>query len=195
MTVADATALVPPGPVQVSEYVEFAVSAPVLLLPVAAKAPVHAPLAVQAVALVEVQVRVEFPPPATAVGAAVSVAVGMTLTVADAAALVPPGPVQVNENVEFAVRAPVARLPLVARAPVHAPPAVQAVALVDVQVRVEVPPAATAVGAATRVTVGAGVGPPGAAVTVTVAVAAGLVPPAPVQVNEYVVLAVNAPVL
>ena len=42
-------------------------SVPVLLLPLAASAPVQPPVAVQAVALVELQVNVDAAPPATVV--------------------------------------------------------------------------------------------------------------------------------
>ena len=81
-------------------------------------------------------------------------------------------------------------MPLVAFAPANVPPvAVHEVALVELQVSVEAAPLSTAPGLADSVAVGTG------AVTVTVAVAAGLVPAAPVQVREYVVSAVNAPVL
>ncbi len=59
-----------------------------------------------------------------------------------------------------------AREPLVAMLPDQPPEAVQAVALVVDQVRVELPPLATVLGLAPRATVGAGVG----AVTLTVAV-------------------------
>ena len=71
--------------------------------------PVHPPEAVHDVALVELQVSVEDWPLAIEVGLAVSVAVGTgaMLTVAEAAVLVPPAPVQVNEYVVVAVRAPV----------------------------------------------------------------------------------------
>ena len=80
-------------------------------------------------------------------------------------------------------------MPLVAFAPANVPPvAVQEVALVELQVSVEDPPLAIVVGLAVSVAVGLGA-------IVTVAVAAVLVPPAPVQVNEYVVVAVRAPVL
>ena len=89
------------------------------------------------------------------------------------------------------VSAPVLCEPLVAFAPANVPPApVHAVALVELQVSVEAAPLSTAVGFAVNVAVGTGL-----AVTVTVAVAAVLVPPAPVQVSEYVVVAVKAPVL
>jgi hypothetical protein len=67
-------------------------------------------------------------------------------------------------------------VPLVASAPVQPPLAVQEVALVLDQVRVELAPDAMVVGLADRVTVGAGA-------TVTVALAGELVPPAPVQVS------------
>ena len=74
----------------------FAVSAAVLLVPLAASVPVQPPEAVQAVALVELQVREAVAPLATTVGFAVKVAVGTTLTVAVATGLVPPAPVQVR---------------------------------------------------------------------------------------------------
>jgi len=64
------------------------------------------------------------------------------------------------------------------------------VALVELQVSVDAPPLATLVGFAVNVAVGTGL-----AVTVTVAATAVLVPPVPVQVREYVVSAVKAPVL
>ena len=79
-----------------------------------------------------------------------------------------------------AVSAPVVVLPLVALVPLQPAEAVQDVALVLLQVRVEVPPDATLVGFAVRFTVGAG----GVEVTVTVVLAAaGVVPPAPEQVS------------
>ena len=69
-------------------------------------------------------------------------------------------------KVLVALSGPVDWVPLVAFAPVHAPEAVQLVALVLDHVRVEALPAVTVVGLAVRATVGAGVG---AGVTVTVA--------------------------
>jgi hypothetical protein len=195
VTVAVAAALVPPGPLQVSEYDVVAARAPVLRLPlVVGNVPFQPPPeAVQAVALVELQVSVDVPPEATVVGLAVKVAVGatgaVTETVAAAAALLPPGPLQVSEYDVVAVSAPVPRLPLVVgNVPLQPPEAVQAVALVELQVSVDVPPGATTVGLAVKVAVGAGS-------TVTVAVAAALVPPGPVQLSEYDVVAVSAPVL
>ena len=72
-------------------------------------APDQAPDAAQAVALVAVHVRVELAPLAMLPGVALKVMVGagaFTVTVADWDAL-PPGPLQVNVNVEVAVSAPV----------------------------------------------------------------------------------------
>ncbi len=77
--------------------------------------------------------------------------------------------------------------PLTDFVPDHAPEAVQDVALVAVQVRVELLPLATVLGLAAKLTVGAG------DVTDTVADCDAL-PPVPVQVMPYVVLAVSAPV-
>lgn len=76
----------------------------------------------------------------------------------------------------FAVSAPVDCEPETDFAPDHAPEAVQAVALVADQLKVEVPPWATVLGLADKLTVGTGW------VTVTVAVCAAL-PPLPVQVS------------
>ena len=67
-------------------------------------------------------------------------------------------------------------VPLVTSAPVQPPLAVQEVAFVLDQVRVEVLPEAIVVGLAESVTVGAGA-------TVTVALTGAVVPPAPVQVS------------
>ncbi len=139
--------------------------------------------------MAEVQVSVEAPPPATAVGLAVNFTVGAGITVmaAEAILLWPPAPVQISEYEAPAVTGTVIWLPLGGLAPLQAPEAVQELALVELQVNVEVPPSATAVGFAASVTVGAGI-------TVTVAVATLLPPPAPVQVNEYDVVAERAAV-
>ena len=75
------------------------------------------------------------------------------------------------------VRAPVLCVPLGDLVPLQPPEAVQEVALVELQVKVEAAPRATEIGFAVRVTVAAGV-------TVTVTVEALLVPPVPVQVKE-----------
>jgi hypothetical protein len=73
-------------------------------------------------------------------------------------------------------------------APLQPPEAVQAVALVELHVSVEVPPAATDCGLALRVTSGADP-------TATVTDAGMLVPPGPVQVREKAVLVVSAAVV
>jgi hypothetical protein len=70
----------------------------------------------------------------------------------------------------------VAAEPLVALLPDQAPVAVQAVAFVEVQASVELPPLATVLGLAVKLTVGVG------DVTETVADCAAL-PPAPTQVR------------
>jgi len=142
------------------------------------------------VAFVEFHVSVEAPLLATEVGFADSVAVGAgtTVTVAVAALLVPPAPVHVNEYDVVAVTAPVLWLPPVASAPLQPPEAVQEVALVELHVSVDAPPLTMDVGFAVSATVGAGT-------TLTVAVATLLVPPVPVQANEYAVVAMRAPVL
>ena len=75
--------------------------------------------------------------------------------------------------------------PLAASVPVQPPLAWQAVALVEVQVSVDVPPTGTEVGLAVIVAVGT---------TLTVAATVELEPPAPLQTIEKVVLAVIAAV-
>jgi len=79
--------------------------------------------------------------------------------------------------VAFAVSAPVDCEPLTGMLPDQAPEAEQEVALVDVQVKVELPPLATVLGLAIRLIVGVC-----CALTVTVVVCEAL-PPAPVQVS------------
>jgi hypothetical protein len=177
-TVADCVAL-PPVPVQLIPKVELAVRAPVDCEPLAALVPAQAPEAVQEVALVADQLNVELPPLATVLGLAAKLIVGageVTETVADWLAL-PPVPVQVRPKVELAVRAPVDCEPLAALAPDQAPEAAQEVALVADQVSVELPPLDTVLGAALKLTAGAG------AVTETVEDCVALLPPVPVQVR------------
>jgi hypothetical protein len=180
VTVAVAAGLVPVGPVQVNEYVVFAVGL-TFCVPLVAKVPLHPPEAVHAVALLEVQVSVDVPPAGIAVGDAVSVAVGMAValmvTVAEAVALVPPGPTQYREYVVAVVSAPVLRVPAVIKVPLQPLVAMQDVALVELQVKVALPPLATAVGDTVNATVGTGR-------IVTAAIATLLVPPGPVQVSE-----------
>lgn len=79
-------------------------------------------------------------------------------------------------------------VPLSACDPLHAPEAVQAVAPVADQLRVELPPLEMTLGLALIVTDGA------AAPTVTVT-DCDAEPPAPVHVRVYLVVAVSAPVL
>jgi hypothetical protein len=149
-----------------------AFNAPVDTEPLVASLPVHGPPAgeldaVQAVALVELQVSVARPPAVTPAGLADSKAVGaaggggggvvtaVTVTVVLAAAgVVPLAPEQVNVNVLVALNAAVITLPPVDCAPLHAPDAVHAVALVEDQVSVVVPPVVTLVGLALSETVG-----------------------------------------
>ena len=130
-------------------------------------------------ALVEDQVSVDVPPWATLAGLAAIETLGgvaaVTVTVADCDAE-PPAPVQVRVNFVVAVRVGVDCEPAVGSEPTQPPEAVQAVALVDDQVKADAAPLCTVVGFAVKVTAGAGV------VTVTVADCAAL-PPAPVQVS------------
>ena len=104
---------------------------------------------------------------------------------------VPPVPVQLNVKLVALVSAAVLSLPAVALLPLQPPEAVHDVAFVEFHVRLLVPPLLTVVGAADKVTAGAGVV---AAVTATVLLA-WAVPPAPVQLSVNVELAFNAPVL
>jgi hypothetical protein len=189
-TVVLATALVPPGPVHVREKIADVDSVPVLCVPLAAFVPFQPPVAEHDVALVELQVRVAVPPLAILVGFAVNMTVGMlaaTVTIAVVGTLVPPGPAQVREYVVVPANAAVVREPLAARGPLQPPVAAHDVALVELQVSIDVPPLAIVGGVAVNMTVGTGF-----AATVTVAVTAAVVPPGPVQVSEYEAPAVKA---
>ena len=62
----------------------------------------------------------------------------------------PPGPAQTSEYAVAAVNGPVLWLPLAASVPLQPPDAVHESALVDVHVKVEAPPEATAVGVAVK---------------------------------------------
>jgi len=135
-------------------------------------------VAVQAVALVEDQLSVVLSPLAILVEAALSDTVGAaadTVTVADCEA-VPPVPVQATMNWVVALNAGVLFEPLTGSEPLHPPEAVHEVALVEVQVNMELLPLATVLGLAERVTAGAAV------FTETVADWDAL-PPLPVQVS------------
>jgi hypothetical protein len=76
VTVAVTAAVVPPGPVQVSEYEASAVNALVSCDPLVAKVPPQPPEAVHDVALVELHVKVATPPLLTDIGDALKEAVG-----------------------------------------------------------------------------------------------------------------------
>jgi hypothetical protein len=158
-------------------------SVPVDSEPLVPRAPLQSPLATQEVALVVVHDSVEDCPCVIAVGEAVSDSVGGGVagdTVTVVLPLpVPPSPVQVSPNVVVCVRAGVVKVPAVPRAPLQPPDAVHDWALVEDQVRFEVPPLAICAGLAEIVTVGAGNAP-----TATVAVCV-TDPPAPVQLSEY----------
>ena len=143
------------------------------------------------VAFVELQLRVEAPPLATTDGFTVNVTVGMppfTVTVAVTTLLVPPAPLQINEYDVVATRAPVLCEPLVDLLPLQPPDAVHEVALVELHVSTDAAPRLTEFGFAVSVTVAAGK-------TETVAVATLLAPPAPLQVNECMVVFVSGAVL
>ncbi len=128
--------------------------------PLVASLPLHPPDAAQEVALVDDQDSVELPPLAMVLGLALKLTVGageVTVTVPDCAAL-PPAPVQVSVYVAFALSAPVDCEPLVGSLPDQPPEAVQAVAFVVDQFKVELLPLTTELGLAARLTVGAGPG-------------------------------------
>ena len=120
--------------------------------------PDHAPDAVHEVAFVADQFRVELAPLSTELGLAVRLTVGggdLMDTLADCMAL-PPAPLQVSTYVVLAVSAPVDCEPLRCLPPDQEPEAAQELALVDDQVSVALLPLATALGAALRLTLGAG---------------------------------------
>ena len=142
-------------------------------LPLVACAPVHAPEAVQAVALALDHVSVLVLPLATLAGVAVSVAVGVMLTVTLDALLLALPDVQVMEYVAGAVNGPVLCVPLVARPPVQLPAAVHAVAPVLVQLNVAEPPLAIVALSTVKLTVG-------------IAAADGVDPPPPQAVSVAV---------
>jgi hypothetical protein len=126
--------------------------------PFTALVPDQAPEAVHEVALVEDQVRVELAPLATLAGPALSETLGAaadTVTVADCEA-VPPAPLQLSMYLVVAVNADVLLDPLIVSEPLHPPEAVQEVALVDVQFKVDVAPLLSVLGPAAKVTAGAG---------------------------------------
>jgi len=185
-TIAD-FASPPPMPVQVSVNVLVVASAPVGSVPLVARPPDQAPEAVQPVASVDDQLSVELALVKMDCGLAAMATIGggTTMTVADFTSL-PPIPVQVSVKVPVVASAPVGSVPLVALAPDQAPEAVQPVASVDDQVRVELAPLASACGLALIVTAGGDT-------TVTVADFTSL-PPAPVHLRVKVLVLTRAPV-
>ncbi len=190
VTVALADAL-PPAPVQLNAKVVVADNEPVDREPEVSLLPVQPLEAVQAVAFVVLQVSVLLPPLVTDVGLAARLTVGagadVTMTVVLACVL-PPAPVQLKPKAVVDVNALVVSDPEVALAPLQPPDAVQAVALVLLQVRVTADPLVTDAALEVNATVGTGGG-----VTDTVVLVCE-VPPGPVQdkVNEDV--AANGPV-
>jgi hypothetical protein len=139
--------------------------------------------------LVELQLRVEESPLLMLPGLAPSDTVGaggFTVTVVLAWA-VPPAPLQSSVKLVVAVKAPVDCVPLVGCAPLQPPEAVQLVALLVLQPSVVAAPLLIVPGLADSVTAGAGV------FTVTVVLASEL-PPAPLQLSVYTVVAVSVPV-
>jgi hypothetical protein len=124
------------------------------------------------------------------VGGGVTVG-GRTVTLTDCIAF-PPLPEQVSANEAFDRSGPVEADPDVARDPLQFPEAAQAVAFVEDQTRVALPPELMAAGDTERTTVGGG-GADGGWLTVAVTVWAAE-PPAPVQVKVYDVVASSAPV-
>jgi len=157
----------------------LAVSEPLDCEPLIDLLPDQPPEAVQAVALVDDHVNIDAAPLFTVLGVAKRLTVGagaVTETVAVCVAL-PPAPLQVSTYVALALSAPLDCEPLVALLPDQAPDAVQAVALVETHVKLELPPLAMVLGLARRVTVAVGFG-----LTVTVVDCVAL-PPVPLQVN------------
>jgi hypothetical protein len=155
-----------------------AVNAPVDCEPPVATDPLHAPEAVQAVALAEDQLRVELAPLDTPLGLALIVTVGAAadiVTVADCDAD-PPAPVQVIVYFVVAERADVAFEPRVPTLPLQPPEAAHDVEFVDDQVNVDAAPLLMVLGFAESVTAGA------VWLTETVVDCVAL-PPAPVQVS------------
>ena len=171
----------PPAPVQVSEKVLVAVSAPVDWLPLVAFVPLQPPEAAQLDALLELQLSVAEAPLTTVEGFTDRVTdggAGGTVTATDTVWLtLPPTPEQVNVKSVAALSAPLDSVPLVARSPLQPPDAEQLEASVEFQDSEVGLPATTTDGLAASARVGAGLEP-----TLTVAVWLA-VPPAPVQVS------------
>jgi hypothetical protein len=135
----------------------LAVKAPEDCEPLSALVPDQSPDAVQVVAFCADHVRFEAAPARTVLGDALRVTDGgkaETVTVADCVAE-PPSPVQASSYSVVLLSAPVDQVPLVATGPLQPPEAVHVVALLELQVNVDIAPLATVAGDADRVTVGA----------------------------------------
>ncbi len=117
--------------------------------------------------------------------------VTLTLTVCDP---LPPAPVHVNVKLVVADKTPVVAEPLVASAPLQPPLAVQPVALLEDQVRVEASPVAMLPGLTESDTVGNGGGGGGGGTAATTVTVLDCVPPSPVHDNVKLVGADRVPV-
>ena len=148
----------PPAPVHCRVNVLLAVSGPTDCDPDRDLLPAQAPEAVHEAALADDHVSVELPFMPTVVGLAVSVTVGAGAidTVTESEPL-PPDPVQVRVNPVCVAKGPTDWLPCVPFAPDQPPLAVHAVALLLVQLNVELPLSGTLSGFALRFTIGGGV--------------------------------------
>jgi len=171
----------PPWPVHWSVNVAAAVSVAIASLPEVAFAPLHPPLAVQAVASVLDHCSVT-PDPCgmldaladkETVGAAGGGGVEVLIVTRAISCADPPGPVQVSVKSLVALRAPLCWLPDVALLPLHAPDAEHEVAFCDVHESCDVPPEATVVGFTLRSTLGP--------LTRLIVTERCVVPPVPVQ--------------
>lgn len=150
--------------------------------PLVALAPLHAPVPVQLVALVDDHVRVVLPPCVKDEGEAEMATDGAGVTATDETArvelcvVVPPVPVQASVYEKFPATADETdAVPLVALLPVHAPEAMQLEALLDDHDKVAAWPVVTAPGLIATDTTGKAT-----ALTIT-GMFVDVVPPAPVQ--------------
>jgi hypothetical protein len=150
---------VPPLPEQLSEKVDWLLSGPTSAEPAVGRAPLQAPLALQLVALLALQLNVVVAPGSTMGSAAVRDTVGagaeLTVTVA-VREMLPPGPVQVSENLVVVLKGPTVSLPLTGLVPDHPSFAWQAVEFAAVQVRSAVWPLSIVDGVTDTASVGAG---------------------------------------
>jgi hypothetical protein len=193
--VTDAVRLMlPPVPLHWRLYVRLLVMPPAVQpFEASGREPLHDPDAIQLVALVVAQRSTVLPPLATLVGFALKVSVGAaeplcTVTLAERW-IEPPPPEHVSVYVRLLVMPPAVQ-PFEAsgREPLQDPDAVQLVALVVAQRSTVLPPLATLVGFALKVSVGA------AEPLCTVTLAERWIePPPPEHVNVYVRLLVMPP--